>query len=828
MRVPVSWLNEYVQLPADLSPRELASALIAVGLEVETVTEVGAGLQGPLVVARVADVTELTDFKKPIRLCHVEVGEVHGGVRTIICGARNFQAGDLVVAALPGAVLPGGFAITSRKTYGHISDGMLCSAAELGLEGDASGIIVLSADTNAQLGDDAGPLLGLGEAVLDIAVTPDRGYCLAMRGVAREAGIALTVEFTDPAMAVPDYPPASPVGPAVRIEDQQGCPRYSAVLIEGLNPNAPTPRWLAQRLSAAGMRPISLAVDVTNYVMLELGQPLHAFDADKVVGTIEIRRARTEETLVTLDGVKRILTPEDLVIADDSGVIGLAGTMGGESTEISVTTTRVVLEAASFAATAVAGMARRHKIPSEASRRFERGVDPELPLIASARAAQLLVEHGGGVIVSGTLVGEAAPATVLSLPLQLPADIAGAEISPDFVISALRRIGADIDIEGEVAQVTSPSWRPDLRYRADLVEEVIRLFGYDNVPDTLPSPPAGHGLTSSQRARRAMSRALAATGLTETLSYPFVSKVELANLGITDDRANMLQLANPLSEEQSFLRTTLLPGLVAVAKRNLARGADGVSLYEMGLVFLNSAAATQAASPPVTQRPSDAQLAAIDAALPRQPLHVAALFAGQQTETGVWGPGRNAAWSDGVDVARTIAATLGMSIEVQQATDQWPYHPGRCAAISINSIAVGFAGELHPRVTAATGLPARSSALELNVQPLLECGLSEVKAPLVSGFPVVKEDIALIVSDEYSTAEVMAAVASGAGELLESIRCFDEYRGSQIPAGHRSLAFAMRFRAPDRTLSDAEVAAARAAGVAEAANRFAAVLRDGI
>lgn len=853
MRVPIEWLREYAPIPADVSPRAIADALVRAGLEVESVDVVGEGLTGPLLVGRVVQIDELTEFKKPIRFCQVDVGEAQP--RGIICGATNFAEGDLVAVALPGAVLPGNFAITARKTYGHVSDGMICSARELGLGDDHDGILVLD---SGQPGDDAAELLGVGAAVLDIAVTPDRGYCLSIRGVAREAATAFALEFVDPADSeVPNLADGSAGGDGrvqgVRIEDPVGCPQYIAVRIAGFDPSAATPTWMAQRLVACGMRPISLAVDITNYLMLELGQPLHAFDAAKLSGDIVVRRAAPAERLVTLDHVDRALDGEDLLIADESVPIGLAGTMGGLDSEISETTDTIVLESAAFAPEVVARMARRHKLPSEASRRFERGVDPRVAWSAARRAAALLTELGGGTVTGLAHVGEAPPLPTITMAVDLPARIAGATgdvpgtavITPEIAQANLEAVGAMVAVDSSSVdprtgipsrwEVTVPSWRPDLRDQADLVEEVVRLFGYENLPATMPSPPAGPGLTREQRQRRSVSRALAHAGLVETPCYPFVGQAEVDALGIVDERARMVALANPLSEEAGLLRTTMLPGLVAAARRNFSRGAEGVALFETGAVFHprggeadDESQATRAQStyprPSVSGRPSNDELQVLESTLPEQPIHVAALLAGEGVRDGVvheWG------WQDAIIAAQVVAEALNLTVELQSESDRMPWHPGRCARLVIDGTTVGFAGELHPRVVASTGLPARSAAMELNLDLATAAALDAVTAPSVSTFPVAKEDVALVVDEEVPAAHVAQALRDGGGPLLESVRLFDEYRGSQIPEGRKSLAFALRLRAPDRTLSDVEVAEVRQSAVAAAAERFDAVLRSG-
>ena len=490
MRAPLSWLRELVDIPDDQTGRDVATRLIAAGLEVETVERLGAGVDGPLFVGRVLDIEELTEFKKPIRWCQVDVGPGGGGVHGIICGARNFIVGDLVVVALPGTVLPGGFEITARSTYGKVSDGMICSERELALGENHDGIMVLP-DGIAEPGDDAAMLVGVGDEVLDVAVTPDRGYALSIRGIAREAAIAYGVPFEDPGVALADLPaPLADRAPQeCGSDDPSGCDLFTMRTIVGFDPAAPSPMWMQRRLVACGMRPVSLAVDVTNYVMIELGQPLHAFDLDKLQGPIRAARAVEGTRFETLDHVQRTLTADDLVIRDDRGAIGLAGTMGGLETEIDDDTTSIALEAAHFAPEVVARMARRHRLSSEASRRFERGVDRHLAPYASARAAALLLEFGGGRYVGMTAEETAVERSVISLPVDEPGLVAGLTIDASVVVDLLEAIGCSVLRADDLLSVEPPAWRPDLTDPIDLVEEVVRLNGYDLLPSTLPAAP---------------------------------------------------------------------------------------------------------------------------------------------------------------------------------------------------------------------------------------------------------------------------------------------------------------------------------------------------
>ncbi|MEZ0089746.1 phenylalanine--tRNA ligase subunit beta [Streptacidiphilus sp. EB129] len=838
MRVPLSWLREYVDLPAGVTGRDLATKLVRAGLEVETVEQLGADLKGPLVVGKVLAIEELTEFKKPIRYCQVDVGDANGTgePQNIVCGARNFAVGDKVVVVLPGAVLPGPFPIAARQTYGHTSEGMICSARELGMGDDHDGIIVLPPEFEP--GTDAIELLELVDEVLDIAVTADRGYCLSVRGVARETAIAYGLPLSDPALL--DVPPANSYGPLVKVLDPVGCDRFVARSVIGLEPDAVSPLWLQRRIQKAGMRSISLAVDITNYVMLELGQPLHAYDRHRIDGAITVRRAEAGEKLRTLDGVERVLDAEDLLICDDAGPIGLAGVMGGAGTEIAepvvdpetgrVTgTTEVVIEAAHFAPVSVARSARRHKLPSEAAKRFERGVDPEAAKAAAQRAVDLLVLVAGGTAEAGvTDIAAAHPVHSITISADHPDRVAGQEYGRETVVRRLQEVGCTV-VGGDVLVVTPPSWRPDLTDPNDLAEEVIRLEGYEELPSTLPQVPAGRGLTDAQRLRRRTGIALAGAGYVEVLNYPFLGEAALDALGLDadDPRRKTVVLANPISEEEPALRTTLLPGLLAALRRNTGRGATDVALFEQGLVFrVDGAADTLYRAPrlPVDRRPTDEEIAQLNAALPRQPLRVATVLAGSVEPDGWWGKGRAATWADAVESARTVAAAAGVELTVRQ--DQYaPWHPGRCAAFYVGDRLVGHAGELHPRVIKALHLPERTCAMELDVDLLTADGAERVEGPKISTFPVATQDVALVVAAEVPAAEVEAALRAGAGPLLESLRLFDVYTGEQLAEGRKSLAYALRFRAPDRTLTADEASAARGAAIAEAVARTGAALR---
>ncbi|MDR2454033.1 MAG: phenylalanine--tRNA ligase subunit beta [Bifidobacteriaceae bacterium] len=858
MRVPLPWLAEFAPLEGR-DGQAVAAALVSVGLEEEAV--IGSGVQGPLVVGLVLEARpEPQKNGKTINWCQVEVGEANGGVRGIVCGARNFSAGDKVAVALPGAVLPGPFAISSRKTYGHISDGMICSARELGLGEDHSGIMVLSRlGLDPPVGADLIPLLHLDEQTVEVNVTPDRGYCFSIRGVAREFSHATGAPFRDPALIA--VPPPGPGGFQVELDDaapirgRAGCDRFAARVVRGCAAAGPAPDWMRRRLEQAGMRPISLAVDVTNYVMLELGQPLHAYDLAGLAEPIVVRRAQAGERLVTLDGVERALDPEDLLIADSPGgarasrVLGLAGVMGGASSEVAAGTSDLLIEAAHFDPVSVARASRRHKLSSEAAKRFERGVDPELQAQAAQRVVDLLEEFGGGQAdAAATDVGSPIRPGPVPFDPGYPEQIVGVAYGADQVAQILEQIGCAVSRAGAPGAppageapggqagwmagaggwlVTPPSWRPDLTRAIDLVEEVARIGGYTAIPSLLPAAPAGAGLTKSQRLRRSAARSLADFGLVEVLSYPFVGAELFDALGYAagDPRRRAVGLANPLDAAAPLLRTEILQTLLGAARRNAGRGLADLALFEIGLVTRPAeGGAGRAPLPGADRRPAPEVLEQIFAAVPPQPRHVAGVLAGQRERPGPWGPGRPADWADAVEAAQAVGRALHLVLAPEQAQYP-PYHPGRCAALRVGGRLVGHAGELDPRAAAGAGLPGGAVGFELDLDALIEAAPDIQPARAVSPQPLAKEDLAFVVDGAVAAGDLVAAVKAGAGGLAEEVRVFDVYEGGQIPPGLKSVAVALRLRAADHTLAPAEIAAARDGAVRAAQRACGARLR---
>lgn len=826
MKTPVSWIREYVDLPDGTTTEDLTRRLTALGLKLEAIESAGADITGPLVVGRVLTMEpEPQKNGKTINWCTVDVSDANGTgePQGIVCGAHNFAPGDLVVVILPGGVLPGNFEISARKTYGHVSAGMICSARELGLGEDHDGIIVLPAGAG-EPGEDAFDVLGLREEVIEFEINPDRAYALSLRGVAREAALAYDAPYRDPAERT--VPEPNDAGYPVELEDTDGCPLFVARKVTGFDPAAPTPDWMARRLTQAGMRPISLAVDITNYVMLETGRPIHGYDADRLQGTIRVRRAREGERLTTLDGTDRALSTEDLVVTDDSGLIGLGGVMGGETTEMSETTTNILVEAAHWDATSMFRTGKRHRISSEAGKRNERGVDPTITPAAADRVVELLTTYGGGTADPGvTVVGEVPAQPQITISYDLPARITGVDIDAATTVANLEAVGCALRKDDTTLTATPPPWRPDLTDPFDLVEEVARIVGYDQVPSVLPREAAGRGLTREQRLRRRVGRTLAGAGCVEVVSFPFVGDAAFDALGLPADdaRRTTVRLANPLSAEEPSYTTTLLPGLLKAGARNVARGATAVSLFETGTVAFP---VDRGPAPifGVEWRPSDDELAKLLEAIPEQPLHLAVVLAGDRERAGWWGGGREAGWSDAIGLVRRLGTELGVEVEVVAAT-RAPWHPGRCARLLVGGAELGHAGELHPKVCQAFGLPARSAAAEIDLDLLMRHARDVTPGPDFSTYPLAKEDVALVVADGVTVAEVEQALREGAGELLESIRLFDVYTGDQVPDGHKSLAFALRFRAPDRTLTEEETAAARDAAVALAADRTGAAQR---
>jgi len=807
MRVPLSWLANHVDV--DVPPEALADRLTFAGVEIESVDRVGEDLAG-IVTARVLEVTGHPNADRLV-LVRIDAG---GDDRSVVCGARNFAPGDVVPWAAPGAKLPGGVEVGRREVRGEWSDGMLASARELGVFDDHSGILVLPPDTT--VGVDLVEAVGLRDAVLEVKSAPNRGDTLSMRGIAREVAVLLGTDLKPLDLTVPEAGPAADGLADVQVQDAEGCPLYVARVVQDLDAARPAPLWMANRLYLYGMRPLGAVVDVTNYLLLDQGQPLHAFDLDRVPGQrIVVRRAGDGETLRTLDGRDRRLTAADTLITSGEQALALAGIMGGEDSEVRPDTTRVLIESAHFPPASVRRTMRRLGMSTEGGQRWARGVDPAGAEPVCDQAARLMAQLAGGTVAAGRLragpgVGER-PA--IRLDWARSAARLGAPTDPRFAAAQLRSVGCRTEVPDDRTVVAvPPSWRFDIELWADLEEEVARRWGYDQIPATLPKATGGR-LTDEQRLRRQARGLLAGMGLTEAQTYPFLSQAALDQLGLDPDdpRRRTLRLANPLSEEAPELRTTLLPGLADVARRNLARGLAGVAVYELGAVFLPEGSGGA--------RPER------DRGLPDEPLTLGLLLAGQRQRGRFDDPTAAFDFADVKGVVEGLVAGLGVDGVGYRAEGPPPYHPGRCAGVFLDQRPVGLLGQLHPRVAADLELPAATFAAELELAPLLAAVPRMRPAPTPSPYPELSFDVAFLVPPGVAASDLEAALREAGGELLARLTLFDAYQGAPLPPGHRNLAYRVALQAADRTLTDADGAAVRDGMATLAADRLQATLR---
>ena len=838
MLISQNWLSDLLRNAGNegwsVTAEELDAGFVRVGFETEGYAPLPE-TTGPLVVGRVREIEELEGFKKPIRYCQVDVGDANGTgeLQGIICGARNFALDDLVVVSLPGAVLPGNFEISARKTYGKISNGMMASEAELGLTAKSDGIIVLE-EGAGEPGQDAREVLGGPDTVFDVNITPDRGYALSARGLGREVAAAFGLKYTDvaeqPSIAGIDTSGVpAPSGDLIEItvEESTKAQRFGLRKVEGIDPAAQAPFWMKRILMLSGIRSVNAATDVTNFVMLLLGQPMHAFDADRISGSLRVHNAEGGEEFETLDHTVRTLSPQDVVISDDNGIQSLAAIMGGTTSEITEQTSNVYFEAATWDALTVARSARHHKLSSEASRRFERGVDPALVEVALDVACALLVDIAGGIIVDKrTIVGQSTPRETIELDVTSPGELIGVDYPRETVVRRLEQIGCrveDVDAEtGERLRVQPPTWRTDLTVPVELIEEIVRLEGLDEIPLVLPAPRGGRGLSPAQRRRRAVTHALAYSGYVEVIPTPFIANTTFDTWGLdaSDERRNTVAVQNPLDKDYAILGTTVLPSMLEAVGRNVARGRRDLSLFSVAQVSFKRAETSPL--PSVAERPSEETLRELIDSLPKQDLHAATVATGNWEFAGPWGTGRPYTWADAVESARVVAQAAGVDLEVESAAEL-PWHPGRCAALKVVGEVVGYAGELHPEILEALELPARTCAMEIDLSALPFN--SSLPAPVLSSFPALNQDIALVVDEEVPAEVVRQVVAEGAGELLESVSLFDVYRSEQLGENKKSLAFGLVFRAADRTLTEEEASEARLNAARLAEERLGAQMR---
>jgi phenylalanyl-tRNA synthetase beta chain len=773
--ISLRWLQEFADLPDDGD--EVAEALCNLGHEVEGMRRVEAPFSG-VVVSRVLEVRPHPRADK-LRLARLDTGS---GEQEVVCGAWNFEAGAVVPLSTVGSVLAGGLRVGEREIRGVLSRGMICSESELGLSEESSGILVLG--EGFAVGADFAASLPFPDTLFEVTITPNRPDAMSIYGLARDLAAHYRGPLRHPGAAA--GPTGAPTTGRVVVEDPQRCPRFTAREVRGLA-LGPSPLWMRLRLRHAGVRPISNVVDITNYVMLELGQPLHAFDLDLVCQeTLVVRRARPGERLTTLDGVERRLDTEDLLIASPEGPLALAGIMGGESSEVRPETSRVFLEVAHFAAPGILFSGKRHGLRSEAGARFERGVDPALPPIASARAARLMAELAGGEVAGGFVDHYPAPIEpwVVPLPRKEPARLLGLELGARRIKGLLTRLGFTVG-GGDPWQVTVPTYRPDVTRPADLVEEIARLHGYDEFPSRLPKG-VGEGLPVWERRRRLVRQALVGAGCYEVLTFSFQGDDEVAALELPegDARRSMVRVRNPLSEQQSCLRTSLVPGLLQSLRANLARGRGDATVFEMGRVFF----------------PSQAEL-------PLQPQRVAFATTGRSPGPRWEGGAGERDARDAVGIWEALAAALGLDYRIEQAAEA-PFHPGRCGRVLVGGAGVGVVGEVHPAVAGRFGLPGRVALGDFDLEALVAAVPPAEFVP-PSPYPPVVFDLAFDLTEEVPAASVLEAVHRGAGPTLERVEIFDVFRGAPLAAGRKSIAVRLTFRDPQRTLTDEDLVVVR-------------------
>ncbi|MGI9018824.1 MAG: phenylalanine--tRNA ligase subunit beta [Euzebya sp.] len=804
MRVPISWLYEHVDL--SLSPEELADVLTLGGLEVDAVHRPTAGAAG-LKVVEVQDMGPVPNSDK------LTLVQAFDGERTweIVCGASNFSVGSRVPAALPGSMLPGGVSIGAKKLMGVTSNGMLASPRELGVGDDHAGIWLLG--DQAPIGADVVEWLDLEEAVLEIDLTPDRGYGASIWGLARDLSALTGADLSISELG--DNPGGDP-GVAVTLVPDSGCRRWDGRGIAGISVK-PSPPKVQKRLSLAGMRPISNVVDATNYAMLETGYPVHAYDTALLNGGITVRRAQAGETLRTLDKTLRDLDPEDVVITDESGPIGLAGVMGGEATEINALTSDLYVEVAAWDPVAVLRTGRRHRLHTEARERFERTVSAQWLPAGASRVCDLIVAWAGGTVVGGHdhhPMPDVRPRITLR-PARVRS-LLGIAVGGPEQADLLRKIGCQVEGEKEDERVVvPPPYRPDLTIEADLSEEIARLYGYDRIQPTVPSTGRAGRRSPEDLATMAVRRALAGAGWTEVLSYPFISDEDIVALGLAekDPRRQTIKLVNPLSKEESVLRTSLLPGLLATVKRNVNRQNTDLALFETGHVFV----------------PPDGENAALDGGpggvvLPAEPDHLALIGCGAFEERRHDRDARTVDFSDllgAIEVVRRTVVAADLRVE---RTDEMPFHPGRAARVAFGSVSVGVVGELHPRVCEAFEVPPRTVAAELNLGRIVAGGAQLPVSTTPSPLPGLRFDVAALVDVDTDHATLVHAITQAAGDRLTSLQLFDVFQGEQLGEGKKSLAFSVLLEDPETQLTDVEEAQA-IDRIAEAIQRLGGQLR---
>jgi phenylalanyl-tRNA synthetase beta chain len=766
VKIVRSWLLECC--PVDMSAEELAELLTAKGAEVEGIERPWEGLDGVVV----AKVLEVRDHPNSDKLCLARVS-TGSGEREVVVGVRNMAPGDLVPLAGPGAHVPAlPAALAAREIRGVVSEGMLCSPMELGIAPTHEGILLLGDGFTP--GDDLKSALGLDDAVLDIEVTPNRGDFLSVVGVAREVSAATGVPFTmPPTEVIEDEEPAEGVA-TVEVEDLERCPHYLARILRDVR-RATSPLSVQARLTAAGMRPISAAVDATNYAMLEIGQPLHPFDLTLLKGPgIVVRRANEGERMVTLDDVERSFNGDDLLICDVERPVGVAGIMGGSVAEISDTTDQILLEAASFERGGVQRTRRRIELSTEASMRFERGVDPEAVSLGADRACRLMVEWCDARVLAGVIeAGSVPPRRTVTMRASRATTLIGYEVSPVDATEVFERLMMPATAEGDDISVEVPGYRVDIEREVDLIEEVVRIQGYDRVGSTLPPVRQPGGVPEAYGFRRRIRGSLMRAGLREIRSFPFASDADLALIG--DDDA--IRITNPLQADDRWLRTALVPGLLAAIRRNVYRQVRSAALFEVGTVFRM-----------VDGQPNERPMAAL-----------AITGAAENPWTGR----REYDVFDAKGAVEALMADLGIAWSLGGPGGR-AFHPGRSALVLVEGEAVGVVGEIHPRVAELLDVAGRIAVAELEVDALSRQAATTLEADDVPRFPPVRRDLSFVLDEATPHAAVASVIRGAGGDLVASCVLFDVHVGAPLPEGRKSLAFSVEFRDPSRTLDREE------------------------
>ncbi|MEC0665290.1 phenylalanine--tRNA ligase subunit beta [Priestia flexa] len=803
MFVSYRWLQEYVDL-SGVKAEELADKVTKSGIEVEGVENLNKGVSG-VVIGHVVEREQHPNADKLSR-CQVDLGDE---TVQIVCGAPNVAQGQKVAVAKVGAVLPGNFKIKRAKLRGEESNGMICSLQELGIESKLvakdyqEGIFVFPSD--AEVGADALEALNLHDEVLELGLTPNRSDCLSMLGVAHEVAAILNREVKYPEVEFQEAEEKASDYISVAVEAKEDNPLYVARMVKNVK-IAPSPLWMQTRLMAAGIRPHNNVVDITNYILLEYGQPLHAFDYDRLGSKeVVVRHAQEGEEIVTLDDQKRVLKENQLVITNGKDPIALAGVMGGANSEVQDDTVNVLIESAYFRGLSVRQTSKEHGLRSEASARFEKGIDPSRTRIAADRAAELMAAYAGGEIVSGTVEFDemTIEPAVVSVTLERINHVLGTELEMAEVQEIMNRLQFESKVEGDAIIVTVPTRRGDITIEEDIVEEVARMYGYDHLPTTLPVTVATPGrLSDYQLKRRKVRRFLEGAGLAQTTTYSLTSAEKATQFAL--NTASTVRLAMPMSEDRSVLRQSLVPHLLEAVKHNNARQTDSIALYETGSVFLGTE----------------------EGQLPIEEERVAGAITGLWHSHSWQGEKKAADFYVAKGVVEGLLSALGLDNHIEyKPTNQEGMHPGRTAAVVLNGQEAGYVGQLHPVTQKQYGL-RETYVFELNLKAIFAAKVEEVRYSAIPRFPSITRDIALVVDKEVLAGELQTAIYEAGGELLKEVAVFDLYDGERMEEGKKSVAFSLRYLDPERTLTDEEVSAAHANVLKVVEEQFKASLRS--